>query len=207
VKKLFYIVVSLITIFVVNVTPCLAGTQVAQTDTSGFSPIQSYQQQVKNEKKQNKKNGEMSPASSDANTYTIPNQEGTLTSNVYMQTLPTISGDTYQYNYQVSAVYSGNCTVERIRTTWQGSADMKTSGSISLGLGDSVSASSSSSWQNIKTVTKYYENTDGAKTAWYSSNMIIAPSSDYEWFTVALVNTALVKLKGDAMVYQYSAST
>ena len=207
---MIYMVVSLITLLSFNVTPCFAGTQVPQTDTSGFSPIQSYIQQEGNKKGDDKKqnNGDVSINSSNAKSLTIPNNEGKITANAYRSTFGTDSGNTIQWDYQVSAVYEGTLTVEKIRTTWQGSASLRNSANISLGVGgDSVSASSGSTWQSVNTVVKYYENTNGSKTAWYKSNMIVAPKADYRTFTIALVNTAYVKLKGDAMPYQITAST
>lgn len=45
--------------------------------------------------------------SSNYNKYTIPGKKGTLTSNVWRSKQKT-SGNTLQWNYQVSAVYSGS---------------------------------------------------------------------------------------------------
>ncbi|MGG7621542.1 hypothetical protein [Bacillus coreaensis] len=181
-----------------------------ETDTSGFSPIEHYLDQEgisdipTNNTKDKKK--DVSAQTAQSKSYSIPGGKGTLTSDAWRSTYSTKSGNTLQWDYQVTAKYTGTWTVERIRTTWQGSANLRNSASISLGISNSsVSATSSTSWQNIKTVSKYWENTGGTKTSWYSSNMIVAPAADYQNYTIALINTATVKLKGDNMVYQISA--
>lgn len=117
------------------------------------------------------------------------------------------AGNTYQWDYQVSAVYSGKNAVSSIRTTWRGSASLRNSASISLGVSNSgVSAGASSSWQNINTVTKYWENTNGAKESSCRSNMVVTPRKDYRSGTVSIINTARVKLSKDAKPYEISAS-
>lgn len=149
----------------------------------------------------------ISTKSSQSRSYNIPGGKGRLTSNAWRTTgNGSISGNTRQWEYQVSAVYSGNNQVERIRTTWYGSASLKNSASISLGIsGSGVSVGSSSSWQNAITVSKYWENNNGAKSSSYRSNMIVSPSRDYRSGTISITNTALVKLRGDAKVYQISS--
>ncbi|KXG43746.1 hypothetical protein [Tepidibacillus decaturensis] len=206
-KKIVSLVLSVVFIMSLPVAG-FAEKQEPQTDMSGFSPIQHYLEQEGINKIKNKKDksGDVTIQSSQAKEYSIPGGKGTLTSNTWRSTFSTKSGNTLQWDYQVSAVYDGTWTVERIRTTWQGSANLRNSASISLGIsGSGVSASSSESWQNIKTVAKYWENTNGATMSWYSSNMIVSPEQDYQAFTIALVNTALVKLNGDNMVYQISS--
>ena len=117
------------------------------------------------------------------------------------------SGNTLQWDYQVSAEYKGSKTVERIRTTWQGSASLRNSASISLGVsGSGASAGASSSWQTIKTVSKYWENTNGAKTSCWRSNMYVTPAIDYRSSTISIANTALVKLSCDARTFEITAS-
>jgi len=76
-----------------------------------------------------------------------------------------------------------------------------------LGISNSgVSATVSSSWQNVKTVAKYWENSNGAKSSGWRSNMIATPKADYRKDTISISNTALVKLKGDARVWEITAS-
>lgn len=207
-KKLTSIILSLIILTSITVVPCFADTQVPQTDTSGFSPIKAYMKQegIKKIEDMEDNSGDFHINSSQAKVYTIPGSKGTLTSNAWRSTYYTISGNTYQWDYQVSAVYDGTYTVERIRTSWQGSASLRNSASISLGLGDSVSASASSTWQYTTTVVKYWENSNGATMSWYSSNMYVTPSIDYRDSTISIANTALVKLQGDPMPYQITAS-
>ncbi len=155
--------------------------------------------------KQNKVNYPV-PRASNSRTYNIPGNKGTLTSNAWRSGL-TKSGNTYQGDYQVSAEYSGDYTVQSIRATWQGSASLRNEASISLGVsGDSVSAGVSSSWSTVKTVAKYWENNNGSKNSSYRSNMVISPSVDYRSNTVSIVNTARVKLKDDNKPYEISAS-
>ena len=85
----------------------------------------------------------ITPRTAQAKPFTIPGGQGTLTSNAWRQTNETTSGNTLQWDYQVSAVYSGSKTVESIRTSWYGGASLKNSASISLGVnasGATVSA-------------------------------------------------------------------
>lgn len=110
------------------------------------------------------------PASEDENMYNgvalmtaqekplpIPGGQGTLTSNAWRQTHESKSGNTLQWDYQVSASYSGNKTVESIRTSWYGGASLRNSASISLGISESgVTVCASSGWQFITTPVKYW---------------------------------------------------
>lgn len=147
------------------------------------------------------------PRSKNSKSYSIPGGKGTITSNAWRSTSATSSGNTYQWDYQVSAVYSGNYAVSSIRTTWRGSASLRNSASIDLGISDSgVSAGGGSSWQNVNTVTKYWENTNGAKESSYRSNMVVTPKKDYRSGTISITNTARVKLSKDAKPYEISAS-
>lgn len=195
--------ITLLTMAITGAMPAY-GQTMPLTDTSGFSPIEHYQQQ-----EQQQKRGGRVKRSSDAGEFNIPGGQGTLTANAWRSTSATKSGNTLQWDYQVSAVYSGSKHVEKIRTTWQGQASLKNSASISLGIGgDSVSAGGSSSWQTTKTVSKYWENTDkyNATSADYRSNMTVSPAVDYRSGTISITNTASVKLKGDPKTYSYSAS-
>lgn len=146
------------------------------------------------------------PRSSQGKSYKIPGNQGTLTANVWRSTSGSVSGNTIQWSYQVSAVYSGSKKVESIRTTWKASASMRNSASISLGVSNSGSnASASSSWSTTSTKTKYWENNNGAKEASYRSNVVISPKKDYRTGTISVVNTAKVKLAGDKKTYEISA--
>lgn len=146
--------------------------------------------------------------SSQSKPYTIPGGKGTITSNAWRTFGDgTISGNTRQWEYQVSAVYSGNKTVSSIRTTWQGSASMRNGGNFSLGISNSgVTAGAGSNWQSVTTVSKYWENSNGAKESSYRSNMIATPSADYRPGTVSITNEAKVTLKGDPKPYSIIAS-
>ncbi|MDU7471390.1 MAG: hypothetical protein E7K67_01990 [Peptostreptococcaceae bacterium] len=184
---------ALVTMTLLGAIPSYAQT-LPQTDLSGFSPIKHYEQQERLKTKDSKE-------------LTIPGGQGTLTSNAWRSTTGTNSGNTIQWDYQVSAVYSGPKQVEKIRTTWQGQASLRNSASISLGIGDdSVSAGGGSSWQTTQTVSKFWENSNGATTSDYGSNMIVTPAIDYRTGTISITNTASVKLKGDPKTYSYSAS-
>lgn len=47
----------------------------------------------------------------------------------------------------------------------------------------------------VKTVEKYWENSNGAKESSWRSNMVVTPRVDDRSRTIGLVNTANVKLK------------
>lgn len=142
-----------------------------------------------------------------ANPFIIPGGQGTLTSNAWRQSKKTESGNTLQWNYQVSAVYSGSKTVESIRTSWYGGASLRNSASISLGIsGSGATVGAGESWQFITTPVKYWENSNGAKSSDYRSNMTVSPAVDYCSDTISLTNTAKVKLAGDPKPYEITAS-
>ena len=44
------------------------------------------------------------PRLADSKSYTIPGGQGTLTSNAWRSTTPDLSGNTYQWDYQVSEI-------------------------------------------------------------------------------------------------------
>lgn len=139
------------------------------------------------------------PRTKNSKSYILPGGKGKITSNAWRSRNAETAGNTYQWDYQVSAVYSGKNAVSSIRTTWRGSASLRNSAFISLGVSNSgVSAGASSSWQNINTVTKYWENTNGAKESSCRSNMVVTPRKDYRSGTVSIINTARVKLSKDA---------
>lgn len=124
----------------------------------------------------------------------ISNSE-TLTSNVWRSTVGKRAGNTIQWDYQVSAVYSGYRNVKKIRTTFKGSASLRSSASINLGISStSANAGSGSSWQYIDTVEKYWENSNGSKSSSYRSNIVIAPACDYRIGTISVTNVARVEL-------------
>lgn len=134
---------------------------------------------------------------------TVPG--GKLRVNVWRSTNKKQSGNTYEWDYQVSAVYTGTKTVSKIRITWYASASLRNSASISLGIsGTSVTAGAGSSWQTVKTKTKYWENSNGAKTSDYRSNVVIGPAKDYREDTITVYATARVVLSGDAKPYEVS---
>ncbi|MFC0628569.1 hypothetical protein [Kribbella deserti] len=147
-------------------------------------------------------------ATSQAKSLTIPGSQGTITSNTWRTTgNGSISGNTRQWDYQVSAVYSGSKTVQRIRATWWSGASLRTSASISVGIsGSGVSVGASSSWQHTTTNPKYWENTNGSKTSSWRSNIIVAPQQHYLSGTIFMANTALVKLSSDTRTFQITAS-
>lgn len=146
-------------------------------------------------------------AASQAKPLTLPGSLGTLTSNVWRTSGDGyISGNTRQWDYQVSAVYSGNYTVQRIRTTWYAQASLRSSASINLGIsGSGVTVGSSSTWQNVRTPSKYWENSNGAKSSSWRSNIVEGPSIHYLSGTIYAVNTASVKLSADTRTFSITA--
>ena len=148
------------------------------------------------------------PRAAQGKTYTIPGSKGTITSNAWRTSGDgTISGNTRQWDYQVSAVYAGNQTVAKIRTTWQGSASLRNGANFSLGIsGTGVTVGGGSSWQGVTTTSKYWENSNGSKESSYRSNMIATPGIDYRSGTVSITNEAKVTLKGDPKPYSINAS-
>lgn len=75
---------------------------------------------------------------------------------------------------------------------------------MSVGSGG-VSIATSSSRETVSTPKKYWENSNGAKSADDRSNIVISPARDYNADTIAIINTATVKLKGDPKPYSISA--
>lgn len=147
------------------------------------------------------------PRAKNSKSYTIPGGKGKITSNAWRSSPGKTSGNTCQWDYQVSAVYSGKRAVSSIRTTWRGSASLRNSASLNLGISNSGgSAGAGSSWKTVKTVAKYWENTNGAKEASYRSNMVAAPKKDYRSGTISITNTARVKLVNDKKPYEINAS-
>ncbi|WP_379001058.1 hypothetical protein [Metabacillus niabensis] len=143
-------------------------------------------------------------AAKDDNSVNTP--YGKLTSNAWRSPLTT-SGNTYQFNYQTSAIYSGNKSVDWIKTTWEACASLRNSASMSIGISvDGASASSSSSWQNV-CKSAYWQNSNGAKGAYSNRrNAVIKPRIDYKGSSVSIQNEAKVKIKGDARSWSINAS-
>ena len=177
------------------------------TDKSGFSPIEAYELQLQHEGDDiitRSSSGELKVDQS--KDYIIPGGKGTLTSNAW-RSGENPSGNTLQWDYQVSAYYTGNEFAETIRTTWQGSAQLRSSANMNLGVSESgVTAGGGSSWGTYNTPTKYWENTNGTKESSYRSNMVVTPAIDYRSGTISITNTATVKLRNDAKPYTISAS-
>ncbi|MFE7062089.1 hypothetical protein ACFVAD_08045 [Sutcliffiella sp. NPDC057660] len=150
--------------------------------------------------------GGKASAASDSNTVNMPTGYGSLTSNAWRSGL-TISGNTYQFEYQTSAVYSGSKSVDWIRTSWEACASLRNSASMSIGISnDGVSAGSSSSWQNV-CKGAYWQNSNGAKGAYSERrNAVIKPRADYRSGTVSIQNEAKVKVVGDARSWSVNAS-
>ncbi len=134
---------------------------------------------------------------------------GKLYSNVWRSNSPSKSGTTYQWDYQVSAKYSGKAKVKEIRTTWRVSASLRSGASLAMGVGYgatvSANASSSSSWQTVPTASRYWSNTNGAKESSWRSNAIVAPKKDYRRKTFSVINEARVLIKGNKKPYTISA--
>jgi len=146
-------------------------------------------------------------ASATAQSMPLSTPYGTLTSDAWrMSGDGWVSGNTRQWNYQVTASVGGSQSVEQIKSTWTGGASLRNSANFSVSAGmDSVSVGGGSSWQ-YTSQTKYWLNTNGSRTATYTSNMIATPSDDYRSGSISLANTAFVKFSGDARNWQITAS-
>ena len=146
-------------------------------------------------------------AASGSTRMNIPGNAGTITSNVWRHTQPLQTGNNLNWGYQVSAVYTGTRAVERIRTTWVVSSTMRKSARITVGVSnDGWRASSSSNWQTVRSAPRFWQNSNGAKTSSWRSNIIITPRQDYRSGSLAVTNTALVKLRTDARTFEISAA-
>ncbi|MBP3222372.1 MAG: hypothetical protein J6M18_00385 [Actinomycetaceae bacterium] len=103
-----------------------------------------------------------------------------------------------KWNYQVAAKYRGSSKVQYIKTQWVCSASVRNSATVSAGISSKgINGSYSSSWRTVKHGS-YWLNTKGQKEASYRSNCVVSPFRDYRSGTIAVKNTAIVKLKGDA---------
>ncbi|MDQ5983869.1 MAG: hypothetical protein RUMPE_00898 [Eubacteriales bacterium SKADARSKE-1] len=144
-------------------------------------------------------------AISQSKSYSVPG--GQLISDAWRSTFCAVSGNTLQWDYQVSAKYNGNKRVKRIRTSFKGSASLRNSASMNIGVSETgASAGGGSSWQSVFTTEKYWENTNGQKTSSYRSNMVVAPKKDYRNDTISIINRATVEIEGDKRCYEITAS-
>lgn len=120
------------------------------------------------------------------------------------------SGNTRKWDYLVSAKYlrrKKKVRVKSIRISWQGGASLRNGASISLGISDSgVSVGAYEKWTYVKTKVKYWINTKGQNNASYRSNLVAAPSQDYKRWSVWLINTGKLRIKGDKRSWEYSAA-
>ena len=110
-------------------------------------------------------------------------------------------------NYEVEAEANTSATVQRIRTTWVISATICKGATLDIGVKSDgkVSVGSSSSWKNVKSKPKYWENTKGQKSASYKSNFVITPCSGYKTGSRAVTNTALLQVYGDARTFEITS--
>ncbi len=145
------------------------------------------------------------PASAWQDSQTKATPYGVLTADVWYDG-GTDKGGTRKWNYAVKAKIGGKQSVAQIKTTWTGGASMRNSASFSLGAsGNGVTVGGGSTWSTVQE-TKYWSNTNGARTASYGSNMVVAPRADYRFGTIFLKNTAYVKFKGDNRNWQITAA-
>jgi hypothetical protein len=138
----------------------------------------------------------------------LPADKGRLEARVWRQSgNGTISGNTLQWDYKVTAYYSGPKSVDWIQVNWYGGASLRNGASVSIGVGrDGASVGASSSWQQGRTETLHWTNTQGQTISDYSQTMVVAPRQDYQTDSIYTVSIAKLKLIGDAKVYATSAS-
>jgi hypothetical protein len=138
----------------------------------------------------------------------LPGDKGRLEARVWRQTgNGTVSGNTLQWDYKVTAYYSGTKAVDWIQVNWYGGASLRNSASVSIGIGrDGASVGASSSWQQGRTETLHWTNSRGQHISDYSQTMVVAPRQDYQSDSIYTVSVAKVKLIGDAKVYATTAS-
>lgn len=150
---------------------------------------------------------ESSYATSDTATKSIP-KGGTLYAKVWRTSGDgKVSGNSKKWEYLVSATYKGSKTVKSIRCSWRSSASLRKSAEISIGIsGSEASASSSSSWQTIKSKEKYWENSNGSKESSWSSNISVGPKKHYDPHTIYTYSRAKLKIKGHEKYYEITAS-
>ncbi|MGR6546655.1 hypothetical protein [Paenibacillus tundrae] len=132
--------------------------------------------------------------------------KGKLYSHAERQRFGESNGNVKTYRYYIYSKYEGNATVESISSEWYTTAKLRSSATLtlstSLGVKDSsISAGSSSTWQNVKSPTKTWTNSNGAKTTYEQSNFAVSPLTDLSGNDVSIVHTSKAKLKGDARIY------
>jgi hypothetical protein len=138
----------------------------------------------------------------------IPDMDGKdkLTANAWRSTIGEIHGNTVQWDFLVSAVYSGNETVKSIKTTWEASANLRNSASLTLGVGErSFTYGASSGWSKVSTGKHSWTNSNGAKTSDCLGNIVIGPHCDYRLNSINLKNTASLMLSNDPKLYTITA--
>lgn len=135
-----------------------------------------------------------SNADKDSRPHSVPGG-GTLMSNVW-HSIRSTSGNTYRWDYQVSAVYTGSQRVTYIRTMWTVGSCMKNGSSFTIGVSkDGFSIGSGSSW-TCGAVTAHWTNTNGAKTASWRSTAVAAPAKYYQSDSIWARNVARVYTSG-----------
>ncbi|MFB8376945.1 hypothetical protein [Paenibacillus taichungensis] len=132
--------------------------------------------------------------------------KGKLYSHAERQKFGEQSGNVKTYRYYIYSKYEGNATVESISSEWYTTAKLRSSATMTLNTslgtqGSSISAGISSTWQNVKSPTKTWTNSNGSKTTYEQSNFAVSPVSDLYSDDVSIVHTSKLKLKGDARTY------
>lgn len=129
---------------------------------------------------------------------------GKLISFVQRQSQGELVGDSLSVDYQVKAVYTGNCKVREIKSSWSTRADFRRStqasanASLQLGVESceaAIGRSVSVEYPSLQ-IDKYYVSTNGIKEVVYASNYLIYPYKQLHYHT--LQNTALVRIDGYA---------
>ncbi len=125
---------------------------------------------------------------------------GTLYSYTERQSTGSVNGNVRKVKFYVYAKYSGSQTVTSIKCSWKTGAKLRNSATLTLntsvGSSYSVSASASSTYQNVESSTKYWNNTNGATISYEASNFTIAPKSDLYGTCFWVTSTARVTTKG-----------
>ena len=111
--------------------------------------------------------------------------------------------------------YTGRATIKdaskagTLKLTIKGQASLKTSGSLTIGVGvDSVSAGSSGAWCTVHdsySQTKAISKKSGKQSISDTSNLTVAPKKHYQNGTACITATALVKWKSSSKWNKISA--
>lgn len=135
--------------------------------------------------------------------------KGKLYSHAERQRYGELSGTVRTFRYYIYSKYEGNSTVEKISSEWYTTAKLRSSATLTLnttlGTSTSISAGVSSTWQNVKTATKTWTNSNGSKATYEQSNFAVSPDRDLYQYEVSIVHTSKVKLSGDAKTYSLSS--